>query len=1248
MKRIFTFLLALVIVTVSSYSQTVVINTGTAGTPEYNVGPVYMSPTLFYRASRFAYLYTPDELSAVGITNGAIINELGWMKSNTSSSLIAGIFRIYMKNSSATSYNNATETWTNLNAGTTLVYQNLNQLIPATSSPNYITFPLNTPFTYTGGAIEISVEWDATGSSGTLATGSFDWVWSTVVDRIYASGNTTMPTTLSSTTNNVGMNDRRPFIQITYNAGAPCAGIPVGGTTNTAQPSVCPGTIASFSISGASFGTGLTYQWQSSPNGFVWSDIAGATGPSYSQAITTPLSYRRRIICNAGPDTAYSSALSVGVNPFLSCYCASNATAAANASIRNVTFSNINNTSATACDQYTNVTADTAFVNKGLDYPVSVLVEDCEGATFGTQRVGIFIDWNQNGLFTDPGELVYDPGTLPGAATVLFSGSISVPLSALSGVTKMRVINKQATTVINPCEIYTTGETEDYLINVQPQPANEAGVLVITTPEIATCSLGQQLWVNLQNIGTSALTSVNFTVKVNGLNIPVNNPWTGNVPSLGTAEVQVPINYSFADGDSVSVEVSMPNGVAEAPVYAFNNLVARRLYAGLSGNKTVYGVGANFANMDAAIQALNIRGVCDTVYFKIASNTYTTQHTFTEYPNAGPGKLAVFESASGNAADVSYIFPSTAAANNFVFLVDGGDGYMFRNLTAINTGTGFSRVVDIKNGANDITLESNILIGDTAAAYVTGDFTKIVVASVNTTTDNRITLRNNHIIGGNRGVNLGGGTDYETGNIVEGNLIEKYNYIGIILGTLSGYTVKNNTFRPRTNLPDDAYGVYVNGTISGGNILANTVISNRPGSSVYLTNAKGALSKVLVANNFLYQGDTSASTLSRGVTIADVNSSGILVANNSISVSSNNPAGGAITVLDGSEISFFNNNIGSFGDAPVLRIDKSYSMAESDNNNLFGTSISNILGTAYLTLADHQGATNMDLASISVNPGFNGTDLHTCVPELNAAGLSQPTITNDYDGDIRIATPDIGADEFFGDANNLLVENTFLKCPADQVIIGNTAVDGVTYSWSPSGNTSQISTINAGTYVITAISSCGSFSDTAIVTNKPLPTAGFTSSTVGLTGIFNNTSTNATSYLWDFGDGNTSTVQNPSHVYTSAGTYSVSLTVTNECGTSTFGPTSISVVNAGIDENQGMSVSLFPNPTNGLFTVLVSGNGETTTISVIDMTGKTVMIKNMSAGTNQVTLDATGFAAGVYSVKISNGKFMDVIRMVRR
>jgi N-acetylneuraminic acid mutarotase len=48
---------------------------------------------------------------------------------------------------------------------------------------------------------------------------------------------------------------------------------------------------------------------------------------------------------------------------------------------------------------------------------------------------------------------------------------------------------------------------------------------------------------------------------------------------------------------------------------------------------------------------------------------------------------------------------------------------------------------------------------------------------------------------------------------------------------------------------------------------------------------------------------------------------------------------------------------------------------------------------------------------------------------------------------------------------------------------------------------------------------------------------------------FQNTSQNATTFEWDFGDGNTSSAENPSHIYNETGTYTIKLKVTNTDGT---------------------------------------------------------------------------------------------------
>ncbi len=121
--------------------------------------------------------------------------------------------------------------------------------------------------------------------------------------------------------------------------------------------------------------------------------------------------------------------------------------------------------------------------------------------------------------------------------------------------------------------------------------------------------------------------------------------------------------------------------------------------------------------------------------------------------------------------------------------------------------------------------------------------------------------------------------------------------------------------------------------------------------------------------------------------------------------------------------------------------------------------------------------------------------------------------------------------------------------------------DPTAWSWSfgdgrSSAEQSPLHTYaQAGTYVVqlTASNAGGSSSSRQFVTVDPVPnplTASFTASTDGLTAIFTDTSTGPpTAWEWDFGDGSAVvSVQNPTHAYAAAGTYTVVLTVANSIG----------------------------------------------------------------------------------------------------
>ncbi|MDA0244655.1 MAG: M14 family zinc carboxypeptidase [Chloroflexi bacterium] len=125
----------------------------------------------------------------------------------------------------------------------------------------------------------------------------------------------------------------------------------------------------------------------------------------------------------------------------------------------------------------------------------------------------------------------------------------------------------------------------------------------------------------------------------------------------------------------------------------------------------------------------------------------------------------------------------------------------------------------------------------------------------------------------------------------------------------------------------------------------------------------------------------------------------------------------------------------------------------------------------------------------------------------------------------------------------------------------NTSTDANAYTWDFGDGSAVSHAVNAshtytatGTFSVTLMASDGVLTDTVTheVVIEPVvvitPTAAFTSTsptTLGTATNFTNLSADADSYLWDFGDGATSTAVHPSHTYTATGTFSVTLLAGN-------------------------------------------------------------------------------------------------------
>lgn len=154
-----------------------------------------------------------------------------------------------------------------------------------------------------------------------------------------------------------------------------------------------------------------------------------------------------------------------------------------------------------------------------------------------------------------------------------------------------------------------------------------------------------------------------------------------------------------------------------------------------------------------------------------------------------------------------------------------------------------------------------------------------------------------------------------------------------------------------------------------------------------------------------------------------------------------------------------------------------------------------------------------------------------------------------------------------------------------------------------------------------------------------MPVASFTSFENGLEVTFTNTSTGGGDYLWDFGDGSTSTEANPVHLYSSEGEYVVTLTITNDCGNNQSSA-NISVNGTGINESNPLFV-VYPNPASGA--VSVSGPEMVQFYQMFDVSGRLVKSEEVNALSFNVNL--AGFSEGVYYIRLNTGNATSICRI---
>jgi hypothetical protein len=170
-----------------------------------------------------------------------------------------------------------------------------------------------------------------------------------------------------------------------------------------------------------------------------------------------------------------------------------------------------------------------------------------------------------------------------------------------------------------------------------------------------------------------------------------------------------------------------------------------------------------------------------------------------------------------------------------------------------------------------------------------------------------------------------------------------------------------------------------------------------------------------------------------------------------------------------------------------------------------------------------------------------------------------------------------------------------------------------------------------------------------IIQIVPLAVANYTQVKNGNTVVFTNTSVLGVSYLWDFGDGYTSTEVSPTHVFQNDGLYIVKLTVFGQCNT-VFKSKELSITTVGVEElnKHSILIDVYPNPVNDMLYLSTSDfDLNNLSYEVSNVMGQSLQ-KGRFIGSNP-QINTSDFAPNHYFLKILDDRFgLIVLKFVKQ
>ena len=144
---------------------------------------------------------------------------------------------------------------------------------------------------------------------------------------------------------------------------------------------------------------------------------------------------------------------------------------------------------------------------------------------------------------------------------------------------------------------------------------------------------------------------------------------------------------------------------------------------------------------------------------------------------------------------------------------------------------------------------------------------------------------------------------------------------------------------------------------------------------------------------------------------------------------------------------------------------------------------------------------------------------------------------------------------------------------------------------------------------------------------------------------FTDTSSGSLAWWWDFGDGNFSNSQNPTHTYDAPGTYDVKLYVENNIKSWHEITKTVNVPDLSNNDLLLNALHIYPNPTNGTVQINWSSNLNDLSYRLVDFSGKTVHLKQNI--TNGQTISLAKLANGLYLLTLTTDNLSKTVKLVK-